>query len=81
MKTKISIEIKLKDGKELKLDYEDGKQLFEELKKVYGEKVQEHYYPWIVPMEPIRPYYDSNEFTIKDNGIKITCNCKNSNIS
>ena len=81
METKINIEIKLKDGKTLKLDYEDGKELFEELQKVYGKQTVKEYAPWIVPivpMEPFKPYYD---WTFTDGSTKITCNAENSSIS
>jgi hypothetical protein len=81
METKINIEIKLKDGKTLKLDYDDGEKLFDELKKVY-EKEQTYVpmpYQVIETPIPFKPFFDQPDY-IRHPWV-ITCNAQNSSIS
>jgi len=83
METKIKIEIKLKDGKKLVLDYDDGVELYNELNRIYGKKTEIVPWPYVEPYpQPWcdRPFYTNSPSTWEAPPFKFQVTCKNSSI-
>lgn len=72
MKAKINIELILKDGKKLKLNYDDGLELYNELRKIF-KKVETIIYP-IYPTYPYEPFKITYWNTINELPVLMTCN-------
>ena len=71
---KIQIKIKTKDGKNIILENDEAKELYNELCKIYGKEKTTEYIPWTYPLYPY--YYNEPitcaPFTTTGN-IEITC--------
>lgn len=71
METKINIKIKMDSKKEINLDYEQGKELYEKLKQIY-EKTSVSYpcYP-IIYHEPYKITWGTGEYNTTTYEVKI----------
>jgi len=62
MVTTVQIKIKLENGNELLLSYEDAKKLYEKLHEVYGEKEKITYVPYSpYIVRSYEPWYASGD--------------------
>ena len=72
MKAEVNIKLKLKDNKQINLNYDDGLKLFDELKKIYEKEkayIPQPYYPNPYPYWYInQPSYTGTEIAISGGG-------------
>jgi len=62
----IKISIKTKSGKEINLDYEEGLEVFNQLKQIYEKNIAYPAYP-VYPQYPTWPIYHTITWTSDDN--------------
>ena len=70
MNTDVTISIELDNGEAIKLNYDEGKSLFEKLYEVYGKGSEPAFIPFVRPIEPypiVQPWCETSSVCTHDN--------------